>query len=200
MSFGGTGTVTKLVCGGMLVENRRINPLLAILPPLLHVKRADESAQHWLGFSTRQILSELDSERTGAKEIINRLADLLFVVAVRSYFEQNTETNAPGWLAGVRDPQIGAALAMLHRRPHQNWTLASLARRLAMSRSSFAARFTELVGEPPQQYCTRLRIHAAAVRLRTTADKLSAVAAIAGYQSESSFVRAFRRHAGMTPG
>ena len=200
LGFGGSGAVTRLICGGVLFDDRDSNPLLAILPPLLHVKRTAEGARHWLGLTTQHVMSELDNGGAGANEVVTRLADILFIHAVRNYFEENIERNGSGWLVAVRDQQIGRALAILHGRPHQVWTVESLAQRLAMSRSSFAARFTELVGEPPQQYCKRLRIHAAAVRLRTTRDKLSTVAAAAGYESQSSFVRAFRRHTGMTPG
>ena len=136
----------------------------------------------------------------GAQEVVTRLADILFIQAVRAYFEENVETADCGWLAAVRDPQIGQALAILHSHPHRPWTLASLARRLAMSRSTFAARFRELVGEPPQRYFTRLRINAAETRLRTSEDKLSAVAAAAGYESVAAFAKSFKRHTGMTPG
>lgn len=198
--FGGGGSLTRLICGGMQFENSASSPLLAILPPVLHVKRTDERSRTWLASTTQQILSELDRGGAGATEVVTRLADILLIQAVRAYFEQNMDTAISGWLAAVRDPQIGRALALLHRHPHRPWTVDALARRQAMSRSAFAARFTELVGEPPIRYCTRLRIHSAAKRLRSGREKLGVIAAAAGYESVTSFVTSFKRYTGMTPG
>ena len=199
LRLGGRGALTKIVCGGMVFENRDSNPLLAILPPVLHVKRTEERALR-LGLTTAHVRSELDSGEPGSNEVVTRLADILFIQAVRAYFEENSAAANSGWLAAVRDTQIGQALAILHSHPHRLWTVTSLARRLAMSRSNFAARFKELVGEPPQRYFKRLRIHAAAARLRTSGDKLSAIAAAAGFESAAAFMRAFKRQMGQTPG
>jgi len=198
--FGGNGPLTRLVCGGMQFENGGTSPLLAILPPVLHVKRTDDQARNWLGLTTQHILSELDRGSAGAAEVVTRLADILFIQAVRAYFEENADTAITGWLAAVRDPQIGRALALLHRYPHRPWTVDALARSQAMSRSAFAARFTELVGEPPMRYCTRLRMHAAAKRLRSDREKLRVIAAAVGYESVTSFATSFKRFNGMTPG
>jgi len=194
----GGGDPTKLVCGGMVFENRSSHPLLAVLPPLLHVKRTEESVRR-LGLTTAHLRAELDGGWAGANEIVTRLADILLIQAVRDYFEEHADSDW-GWLAAVRDPKIGHALAILHSHPHRPWTVATLANRLAMSRSTFAERFRELVGEPPQRYFTRLRIHAAATRLRSSSDKLRAIATAAGFASVAAFVKAFKKHTGMTPG
>ena len=199
LRVGGRGALTKIVCGGMVFENRDSNPLLAILPPMLRVKRTEERARR-LELTTAHVRSELDSGEPGSNEVVTRLADILFIQAVRAYFEENSETANSGWLAAVRDEQIGQALAILHSHPHRPWTVTSLARRLAMSRSNFAARFRELVGEPPQRYFKRLRIHLAAEQLRTSRGKLSAIAAAAGFESVAAFARAFKKHTGQTPG
>ena len=196
---GGSGALTKLVCGGMILENRNSNPLLAVLPPLLHVKRTEEGARR-LGLTTAHVRSELDSGGAGANEIVTRLADILFIEAVRAHFEERAEEEDRGWLAAARDQQIGRALALVHAHPHQPWTVTSLSRKLAMSRSTLATRFKELVGEPPQRYLTRLRIHAAAKRLRSGSEKLGAIAAVAGFESVPAFVKAFKKHTGVTPG
>ena len=197
---GGEGVITKLVCGGMQFETGSADPLLAVLPPLLHVKATREGARPWLHLTVEHVLSELDSGGPGATEVVTRLADILFIQAVRSYFQENADIAEFGWLAALRDPQVGRALALLHGHPDEPWTIGSLAHRVAVSRSAFADRFTALVGEPPLRYLTRLRIDAAARRLRSSDDKLRAVAASAGYESVAAFTRAFRRHMKMTPG
>ena len=197
---GGGGPLTRLVCGGMQFENGTTNPLLAVLPSLLHVKATKQGARPWLQLTLKHVLAELNAAGAGAAEVVTRLADILFIQAVRSYFEENADTAEFGWLAAVRDQQIGRAVALLHAQPAEPWTIASLARRVALSRSAFADKFTQLIDEPPLRYLTRLRINAAAERLRESDDKLSAIAAAAGYESVTAFTRAFRRHMGVTPG
>ena len=197
---GGKGPTTSFVCGGMQFENGANNPLLAVLPPFLHVAGSESGGLPWLRLTVEHILAELDSGAGGAAEVVTRLADILFIQAVRAYFHENADTAQSGWLAAARDQQVGRALALLHAKPDEPWTVDMLARRLATSRSSFADRFSELVGEPPLRYLSRLRIDAAARRLRSSDDKLSAVAAEAGYESVSAFNRAFKRQVGMTPG
>jgi len=197
---GGKGPLTRLVCGGMQFENGITNPLLAVLPSLLHVKATKQGGRSWLRLTLKHVLEELNSGGAGAAEVVTRLADILFIQAVRSYFEENADSTEFGWLAAVRDEQVGKALALLHAHPTEPWTIASLARRVALSRSAFAEKFTELIGEPPLRYLTRLRINTAARRLRANHDKLNAIAAAAGYESVTAFTRAFRRHMGMTPG
>ena len=197
---GGKGRVTRFVCGGMELEDAATNPLLGVLPPLLHIRATEQSARPWVRMTVGHILAELDSGGAGASEVVTRLADILFIQAVRSYLEHNSDAAEFGWLAAVRDKRIGPALALLHGQPDRPWTIESLSQRVAMSRSSFADRFTILVGEPPLRYLTRVRINAAARRMRSSDDGLSAVAASAGYESLPAFTRAFRRHMGMTPG
>jgi len=196
---GGEGRVTRFVCGSMQFENGDTNPLVVILPPLLHVK-AGQNARPWLGLTLKHVLAELDSGDIGMAEVVTRLVDILFIQTVRLYFEENSDSAEFGWLAAVRDQRIGPALALLHGQLDKPWTTASLAHRVAMSRSTFANVFTKLVGEPPIRYLTRIRIHAAATRLRSSDDGLKAVAAATGYESVAAFTRAFRRQTGITPG
>ena len=197
---GGAGPVTRMVCGGMHFENGPTDPLLAVLPPFIHVKATRDGVRPWLRSTVEQVVSELDSGSAGSEEVATRLADILFIQAVRAHFEENADIAEAGWLAGARDQHVGRALALLHGQPDHPWTVASLATRVGVSRSAFADRFTELVGEPPLRYLTRLRINAAAQRLRLGDDKLTVIAADVGYESVSAFNRAFKRHLGMTPG
>jgi len=199
-SAGGTGPVTKLLCGGMQFENGPMDPLLAVLPPLIHVKRKEGDAAPWLRATIVHILEELNLHRPGMDAVVTRLADILFIQAVRSYFDENHAAAESGWLAALRDQHIGPAVALLHEHPQEPWTVASLARRVALSRSVFATKFTQLVGEPPLRYLTRLRLNVATTRLRSSNDKLSAIAAGAGYESVAAFIKVFKRHLRMTPG
>jgi AraC-like DNA-binding protein len=198
--FPGDGAATRMICGAMHLENRNNNPMLSMLPPVLNVKADENGGRPWLRLTTQYILTELENEGIGSQEVVNRLLDVLFYQAVRTYFEENVDAAQSGWLGAVRDPQVGRALALLHSKARHKWTITSLAREVAMSRSMFASRFKELVGEPPQHYFTRLRISAAAARLRSTNDTLKTIGAAAGYKSVPAFVKSFKRHTGMTPG
>src|SRR5262249_46249842 len=138
--------------------------------------------------------------RAGAAAVVTRLADILFMQAVRAYLDENIHTAQSGWLAALRDQQIGRALALLHDQPHNTWTVATLADRVALSRSAFADKFTLVVGEPLLRYLTRLRLNAATTRMQWSNDKLSVIAAAAGYGSVAAFTKAFKRYLGITPG
>ena len=107
----------------MQLENAATNPLVAVLPPLLCVKAIEPGARPCLHMTVRHILAELDSDDPGAAALVTRLADILFIEAVRSYFEHNADTAEFGWLAAARDRRIGAALALLHGRPDEPWTI-----------------------------------------------------------------------------
>src|SRR5215813_11524527 len=199
-SAGGAGSVARLLCGGMQSENGVTDPLLAALPPLIHVNGRGGDVAPGLRVTVSQVFEELESGRSGAAAVVTRLADILFMQAVRAYLDENIDTAESGWLAVLRDSQIGRALVLLHDKPHQPWTVAELADRVALSRSAFADKFTKLVGETPLRYLTRLRLNVATARLRSGNDKLSVIAAAAGYESVPAFVKAFKRHLGVTPG
>src|SRR5262245_9152164 len=197
---GGAGSVARLVCGEMQSENGVTDSLLAVLPPLIHVNGRGGDVAPGLRVTVSQVFEELGSGRCGAAAVVTRLADILFIQAIRAYLDKNIDIAESGWLAALRDQQICRALVLLQDKPHQPWTVAELADRVALSRSAFAARFTQLVGEPPLRYLTRLRLNAATARLRSGTDKLSVIADAAGYDSLPAFAKAFKRHLGVTPG
>jgi AraC-like DNA-binding protein len=199
-SVGGEGPVTRLVCGEMQSEQGVTDPLLAVLPPFIHVNGSGGDVAPGLRVTVSQVFEELGAGRSGTAAVVTRLADILFMQAIRAYFDENIDTAGTGWLAALRDQQIGRALVLLHDRPHQSWTVAELADLVALSRSAFAAKFTQLVGEPPLRYLTRLRLNVATARLRSGNDKLSVIADAAGYDSVPAFAKAFKRHLGVTPG
>lgn len=199
-SNAGAGATTRLVCGAMKFDNAKTNPILAALPPMIHVKASDDGAPSWLNLTVQHVIDELDSDRPGVESVVRRLADILFIGAVRSYVEQGITTARSGWLAAINDEQIGRAVALLHSEPGRPWSVVMLADSVALSRSAFAARFRQLLGEPPLHYLTRVRLDNAAKQLRMTNDKLVVIASTAGYDSASAFTRAFERHVGMSPG
>jgi transcriptional regulator GlxA family with amidase domain len=132
--------------------------------------------------------------------VIARIADILFIQAVAAYLEDNADTIQSGWLAALRDPKIGPALALLHHQPDRAWSVGSLANELGLSRSAFAARFAHLVGESPLRYLARVRLNVAAARLRSSDEKMSSIATTVGYESDSAFNKAFKQRYGETPG
>jgi AraC-like DNA-binding protein len=131
--------------------------------------------------------------------VITRLSDVLVIQAIRAWIESDASAQT-GWIGALRDPQIGRALSLIHGDPAREWTVASLADELAMSRSAFAARFTELVGEPAMQYVTRWRMQVAINSLQDDGATVAELAARLGYRSEAAFARAFKRVVGRAPG
>lgn len=199
MRGGGAGAETLLVCGSFRFERPRAHPLVELLPPVLHLRPADSPAAEWLQATLRLLARETRDGRPGSEAIVSRLTDVIFVQALRAWLETIPEGRG-GWLGALRDPAVGRALACIHARPDQEWTNASLAAAVGMSRSRFAARFAALVGEPPLAYLTRWRLETAAGLLEDGTLGQAEVAARVGYGSEAAFSRAFRRRFGQPPG
>jgi AraC-like DNA-binding protein len=184
-----------LVCGFLGCDANPFNPLITALPRCLHVPGG---AGGWLSEFPRQAVAESRASRAGAITMLTRMAELMFVEVVRRYLE----TEAPedeGWLTGLRDPVVGAALSSLHSDPSRDWSLAELARDAGASRTVLAERFARLIGLPPMQYLTRWRLQLAANLLATTNAKVAAVGEQVGYESEAAFSRAFKRATGRSP-
>ena len=187
-----------LLCGTFHFGHPRSHPLLALLPPVIHLPGA---ASAELAATLTAIGTESGVPRPGAETILRRLADVLFVQIIRAWIEgQPPAWAAGGWLGALRDPQIGAALGAMHRQPAHPWTVAELAQVAALSRTSFATRFAALVGAPPAQYLTRWRMHLATLALRQEPIGLLEVAHRVGYDSEAALSKAFKREFGMPPG
>jgi AraC-like DNA-binding protein len=199
MRFGGNGANSTLVCGAFKFEDRRHNPLLGVLPPLVLIKGEEGRAVQWLEPTLQFIACEAASGRPGAQTIISRLADVLFIQIVRGFLVSTPE-NQRGWLRALSDAQIGTALSLIHQNPENPWTVATLASKVGMSRSTFAGRFAELVGEPPLHYVTRWRMQKAAALLREGTTTLAEIADRVGYESEAAFSKAFKRWVGTAPG
>jgi AraC-like DNA-binding protein len=198
LRFGGRGPSTTMISGCFGFESRTPVPLLATLPPIIRITPDEGRAVPWLEQNLRFIVAEATSQRPGAELVLTRLADVIFVQALRVYIESLPD-DSEGFLRALRDVHIGAALGLMHREPGADWTVASLATKVGLSRSAFAERFKQLAGEPPLSYLTRLRMEHAAQLLRNGA-ALAEVAWQTGYSSEASFSHAFRQWAGIAPG
>jgi AraC-like DNA-binding protein len=187
-----------LVCGFLGCDLRPFNPLLTTLPRLLHLRRAYGSPHDPLTRLIDFTLDEARDPRIGGDCVRLRLSELLFVEVVRRHLTTLSGTDT-GWLAGLRDPTVARALALLHERPAHAWSLASLAKDAGASRSVLADRFADLVGIPPMQYLARWRMQVAARRLAEGDAKVARVAREVGYDSEAAFSRAFKKIAGASP-
>ncbi len=197
LTHGGTGPVTRMVCGFLGGENVLGNPLLNALPRLFKVDMRGTQAA-WLQSSLQFAAQEAAQMRSGSTTVLGKLSELLFVEAIRRYIDTLPEEQT-GWLAGLRDRFVGRALTLLHGRPAHAWTVEDLAREVGLSRSALAQRFTDLVGVPPMQYLARWRLQIAAQQLRSGEKQVAAVAEDVGYDSEAAFNRAFKREFGMPP-
>ncbi|HSW27389.1 MAG TPA: AraC family transcriptional regulator, partial [Burkholderiaceae bacterium] len=197
--YGGGGTVTRFVCGFLACNRSMCRPLLDALPRVLRIPIGDGAASSLLRELLRLgVLESSAAAQPGAQSTVTKLAELVFVEALRCY-AGSLPPGGKGWLAAVRDSQVGHALALLHGEPGRAWTVDVLAREVALSRSALAGRFATLVGEPPMQYLTRWRLALAARTLRTGSEALSRVAERSGYESQAAFNRAFKREFGLPP-
>jgi AraC-like DNA-binding protein len=195
---GGGAERLRLVCGFLGCDIRPFNPLLAALPALLRVRPPASPPADRLTQLLEFTVAEAREPRAGGESVRLRLSELMFVEVVRRHLAA-LPAGQTGWLAGLRDPLIGRAVALLHDRPADAWTLPRLAQQVGLSRSTLADRFAQLIGLPPMQYLVRWRMQMAARLLSEGAAKVSAVALEVGYDSEAAFSRAFKRVAGVAP-
>jgi AraC-like DNA-binding protein len=217
LDYGGGGERTRFVCGYLHCD-QDFNPLIGALPTLLCVRGREGGGQRlpseaeaaerpgvvlvgadgWLATTLRHTVEQADATDPGSSAMLARLTELLYLDVLRRYMQQ-LPSGQIGWLAGVRDPEVGRALRLLHARPDRPWTVEDLAREVGVSRSALAQRFTELTGEAPMRYLTAWRIQLAKHLLLQAALPIAEVADRVGYESEAAFNRAFKREVGAPP-
>ncbi|WHZ13365.1 MAG: Transcriptional regulator, AraC family [Nitrospira sp.] len=195
---GGGGEITKLICGYMACEPHLSRIFLGGLPPILKVNIRNDASGQWLEQSIRYSVSNADASSPGGEAVLAKLSEVLFVETLRRYIAL-LPPEQTGWLAGIRDPEVGKALALLHRKPAHPWTIATLAKEVGISRSVLAERFRQYLAEPPIAYLTGWRLQLGAQMLTSTNSSVAEIAAEVGYESESSFNRAFKREFGLPP-
>ena len=196
--LGGRGKSTRWISLGFACEPHLAQPLLASLPSVVCVDLAGAPAIQGLRDGLSLVLSASDAPFLGAAASRALLAQLLFVEALARYV-QSLPPGGKGWLAGLNDRYVGRALALVHGRPGEPWTVERLGRLVGLSRSSLADRFTEVMGEPIFAFLTRWRLQLAAEALLTSARPIKAIAREAGYESPGAFSHAFKRVFGRPP-
>jgi AraC-like DNA-binding protein len=197
MGGGGSDRV-RLVCGFLGFDERPYNPLLTALPTTIHLPAPHPpGSAGWLGTMLNVAISESRAGKPGGENVLARLAELMFVEAIRRYLETLPESQM-GWLSGLRDPMVGHAIAAMHDNARHAWTVEELARLVGQSRSVFAERFTEMVGQPPMQYLALWRMQLAS-KLLMDGGQVAGVAELVGYESEAAFSRAFKKLVGQSP-
>jgi len=194
---GESGTGWRLFYGTMRFNLDSLHPLLRLMPDVMTVSeltRTESTIPHMLD----AMADEIATNRVGACTIVCRLADVLAAQIIRSWVQCGCG-NATGWIAAVRHPDIGRVLAEIHASPEREWSVSDLAKLMGASRSSFASKFAEIVGETPARYIAQVRMHQARQWIRRDRARISEVAQRLGYDSEASFSRAFKRILGSSP-
>ena len=199
LRHGGDGARTELLCGGFTLDGGHTHPVLGALPSAVRIPGAGGEPVPWLAATLALLQAETEANAAGSDEVMNRLADALLTQALRAALAE-LEARSVAGVHALGDPQIAAAIDLIHRQPERAWTVGDVASEVSMSRSAFAARFRSLVGESPKRYITRIRLAHAAAMLRRTDAPIAHIATRAGYASEFSFGKAFKRSFGIAPG
>lgn len=195
INWGGGGERTALFCG-FLGTLTPVNAFLMSLPTMLVIDASKGTSGEWLASSMRYATTEA---MAGSHELVGRLAELLFVEAIKQYIEHLPQDHI-GWLAGLRDTHVSKALTLIHSRYAECWTTDQLAREAGLSRSAFAERFGSLLGDPPMRYLAKHRMNVAANLLREGRQNAANIAYSIGFNSEAAFNRAFKKEFGTPPG
>src|SRR5262245_38460851 len=195
---GGGGAVTRFICRYVGFDHHAEKIFLSGLPPVFKVTVRHGQSGEWIANAIAHLASESESSRPGSRALLAKLAEALFIEALRRHMA-DLPPNQNGWLAAARDPAVGAALAVMHREPARPWTLAELARSAGVSRTIFAERFAVLLGRTPLAYLGHWRLQLGARRLQSSNDGVLQIALDVGYESEAAFNRAFKREFGIPP-
>jgi AraC-like DNA-binding protein len=194
----GGAASAKLVCGYLACDAKPFNPLLEALPPMLKAGDPRPNDTGWLGQFIHFAVAEVAEKRAGSESVLTKLSELMFIDVVRRYIEMLPPQDT-GWLAGLRDPAVGKALALIHARPSFSWTIEGLARQCGTSRTVMAERFVQLVGVPPMHYLAKWRMQVASEMLNRGNANMATIAGEIGYESEAAFSRAFKKMLGVPP-
>jgi AraC-like DNA-binding protein len=194
----GGAVSAKLVCGYLACDAQPFNPLLDALPAVIKAGDSRDDENGWLGHFIKLAVAEVAEKRAGSETVLTKLSELMFVDVLRRYVE-SLPPQETGWLAGLRDPLVGKALALIHDRPAHDWTIETLAKQSGLSRTILAERFAKLVGTPPMHYLGSWRMQIASELLSSGNTNVASIAEKIGYKSEAAFSRAFKKMIGVPP-
>jgi AraC-like DNA-binding protein/mannose-6-phosphate isomerase-like protein (cupin superfamily) len=195
--LGGGGEQTHVVCGQFSFAGVLAPKLLTVLPPFMHIRPEAGRPLEWLRLMAHLMIEETRNHKPGSAIMIARLLDLLFIQTIREWGAKNPRNF--GWMSVLNDARTGKALSAIHESPARNWTVEALADLAGLSRSAFASRFVDAVGQTPLKYLATWRLDLAADHLRAGTAKIAEIAAIVGYGSEAAFNRAFKAQFNVTP-
>lgn len=187
---------TLLLCGYCQFDLLDSDVLMRALPDYVLLQRDELEQWPWLLRTLEHLSAEYMSAAPGSDLTVNKLTEVLLVQLLRADFGRSGEA---GLIAALRDKRLSRALTAIHERPGHHWTIENAAAEAAMSRSGFARRFKELIGANFFDYLTRLRMREAREQLAGTHKPVALIGEAVGYQSELSFVKAFKKLNGMTP-
>jgi AraC-like DNA-binding protein len=198
LTTGGGGTVSKFICGYLACDRHLSQAFLTGLPPMIRLNIRDDVSGQWLENSLRFSVAQAASRDAGALEVVAKLSEVFVAEALRRY-QRELPPGRIGWLAGAREPAVGRALALMHHRSANPWTLLNLAHEVGVSRSVLSERFRHYLGESPIAYLTRWRLRLGARALTSTNYTVAQIALDVGYESEAAFNRAFKREYAVPP-
>ncbi len=196
--MGAGGEPVTVVTGWFLFDRQGAKPLIDLMPEVILTRMDDERSE--LMQATLLLLAAETARRSlGTDIVVSRLADILFIQAIRAH-AASCAAEAAGWIGALVDPRLSRAFKAVHAQVEHPWTVEELARQAGMSRSAFAARFRDSVGLSPLDYVTRWRMFRAGAMLRQGERSMAEIALKVGYENESAFAKAFKRVTGTTPG
>ena len=195
--FVGSQDNFNILCGYFEFAHDQQLPFIDSLPEVIHLTQEHRNKLCRLDTVMTLIVNEASMEQPGKSAIVDRVTEVLFIQVVRAYIQ--LQNHGDNYLTALNDKQIASSLALIHQKPEQDWTIESLAAEVGMSRSVFANRFHQLVGETPMKYLLAQRMNIAKRLISTTKDSLFNIAEQVGYHSDSSFKKAFKRFFNETP-
>ena len=172
--------------------------LVALLPEVIHIRSAEGDTGR-LARVIDLIMEECAADRPAREIILERLLEVMLVECLR-WPGIAPDSLSPGLLAGMRDAALAGSLRAMHSDVRAGWTVSGLAKIAGMSRSAFAARFSEKLGSAPMEYLSSWRMTLAKDALHRGGKSLDRLAEEIGYESASAFSTAFRRRVGCSPG